>query len=259
LRERPPHEPLSFRAVRLGLISDIHGNLLALNAVLDELNESGIDRLVCLGDVAAGPEPRQTIDRLRELGCPVVLGNWDTWLLEGIPPLQLQEGPKLRDQGDWSAAQLTKPDQDFLRELQPQLELDLGGTVVLCVHGSPRSALEDIHATTPDSELAEMFNGTKPRVLAAGHTHVQLARLHGTTLIVNPGSVGLPFNSWPPNGAVRMSPWAEYAILTVEDGRISTELRRAPYDVPALLENARGSGMPHPDWWGAQWLEPVRT
>ncbi len=201
--------------MRLGLISDIHGNLLALDAVLGELNESGIDRLVCLGDVAAGPEPRQAIERLRELECPVVLGNWDTWLLDGVPPLELQAGPKLRDQGDWSA--------------------------------------------TSDAELAQMFNGNKPAVLAAGHTHVQLARLHGTTLIVNPGSVGLPFNSWPPNGAVRMSPWAEYAILTVEDGCISTELRRAPYDVSALLDIARESGMPHPDWWGEQWLEPVRT
>jgi hypothetical protein len=56
-----------------------------------------------------------------------------------------------------------------------------------------------------------------------------------------------------------MSPWAEYAILTVEDGCISTELRRAPYDVAALLDVARESGMPHPDWWSEQWLEPVRT
>ena len=245
--------------MRLGLISDIHGNLPALEAVLGELNESGIDRLVCLGDLAAGPEPRATIDRLQELDCPVVLGNWDTWLLEGVPPLELDVGPMLRDQSDWSAAQLSEADKVFLQSLPPQLELDLDGVTVLCVHGSPRSALEDIHATTADAVLAQMFNGNRPAVLAAGHTHVQLARLHGTTLIVNPGSVGLPFNSWPPNGTVRMSPWAEYAVLTVEGGCISTELRRAPYDVPALLELARESGMPHPDWWGEQWLEPVQT
>src|ERR1700745_2380125 len=231
--------------MRLGLISDIHGNLRALDAVLGELNDTGIDRLVCLGDLAAGPEPRATIERLRELDCPVVLGNWDTWLLEGVPTLELEVGPKLRDQGDWSAAQLSEADKEFLQGLPPQLELDVGGTTVLCVHGSPRSMHEDIHATTSDAELAQMFNGNRRAFLAAGHTHVQLARLHGTTLIVNPGSVGLPFNSWPPNGALRMSPWAEYAILTVEDGCISTELRRAPYDVSALIEVARESGMPH--------------
>ncbi|TML09859.1 MAG: metallophosphoesterase family protein [Actinobacteria bacterium] len=245
--------------MRLALISDIHANLLALDAVLGELNESVIDRLVCLGDVAAGPEPRETIERLREVGCPVVLGNWDTWMLEGVPELEVQAGPKLRDQGTWSAAQLEEPDKAFLRALPPRIELELEGKTVLCVHGSPRSALEDIHATTSDAELAQMLNGTKPAVLAAGHTHVQLARLHGSTLIVNPGSVGLPFNSWPPNGALRMSPWAEYAILTVEDGCISTELRRAPYDVSALLDTARKGGMPHQDWWGEQWLVPART
>jgi putative phosphoesterase len=245
--------------MRLALISDVHGNLLALDAVLDELNEAGVDQIVCLGDVAAGPEPRETIERLREIDCPVVLGNWDTWLLEGVPELPLQDGPKLRDQGEWSAAQLSDAEQGFLEGLPPQLELDLGGHAVLCVHGSPRSAVEDIHATTSDSELAQMFNGTRPAVLAAGHTHVQLVRRHGSTLIVNPGSVGLPFHSWPPNGAVRMSPWAEYAILTTNDGCICTELRRARYDVAALLEVARESGMPHPDWWGEQWLEPRQT
>src|SRR2546423_7444252 len=120
--------------VRLGLISDIHGNLLALDAVLDELNDSGIDRLVCLGDVASGPEPRQTIERLRELACPVVLGNWDTWLLEGVPPLQLQAGPKLRDQGGWSAAQLTEPDKALLRGRHPELEPHLGRGILRLLH-----------------------------------------------------------------------------------------------------------------------------
>ena len=99
-----------------------------------------------------------------------------------------------------------------------------------------------------------MLAGTEPAFLAAGHTHVQLARQHGSTLIVNPGSVGLPFNSWPVNGALRVSPWAEYAILTIEEGLISTELRRVSYDISALLDVARQSGMPHTEWWADQWV-----
>ena len=241
-------------AVRLGLISDLHGNLLALEAVLEDLERSEIDRLVCLGDVAAGPEPRATIERLQELACPVVVGNWDCWLLEGMPQLPGEAGPKLRDQGDWSAAQLGEPEQAFLAGLPPHVEINLDGAAVLCVHGSPRSNTDDIRATTPDGELAEMLAGTEPAFLAAGHTHVQLARQHGATLIVNPGSVGLPFNSWPPNGALRVSPWAEYAILTIDDGLISTELRRIAYDISALLDVARESGMPHTEWWADQWV-----
>jgi putative phosphoesterase len=241
-------------AVRLGLISDLHGNLLALEAVLEDLERAEIDRLVCLGDVAAGPEPRATIERLQELACPVVVGNWDCWLLEGMPQLPGEEGPKLRDQGDWSAAQLREPEQAFLAGLPPHVEINLEGAAVLCVHGSPRSNTDDIRATTPDGELAEMLAGTEPAFLAAGHTHVQLARQHGPTLIVNPGSVGLPFNSWPPNGALRVSPWAEYAILTIDNGLISTELRRIAYDISALLDVARESGMPHTEWWADQWV-----
>jgi putative phosphoesterase len=244
--------------VRLGLISDLHGNRLALEAVLEDLEEAGIDRLVCLGDVAAGPEPRATIERLRALECPVVVGNWDCWLLEGMPHLPGEAGPKLRDQGDWSAAQLGEAEQAFLAALPPHVELNLDGAAILCVHGSPRSTTDDIQATTPDAELAEMLAGTEPAFLAAGHTHVQLARQHGSTLIVNPGSVGLPFNSWPVNGALRVSPWAEYAILTIDEGLISTELRRVSYDISALLDVARDSGMPHTEWWADQWVTGAR-
>jgi predicted phosphodiesterase len=119
--------------------------------------------------------------------------------------------------------------------------------------------VEDIHATTSDEEVAQMFNGTRPAVLAAGHTHVQLARLHGSTLIVNPGSVGLPFNSWPPNGAVRMSPWAEYAILTVEDGCISLSYGARP-TTSRRCSTSRARAECHTLTGGAsKWLEPVRT
>jgi putative phosphoesterase len=245
--------------VRLALISDLHGNLLALEAVLAELDDGGIDQVVCLGDVAAGPQPRETIARLRELECPAVLGNWDTWLLEGVPELPGDAGPKLRDQGEWSAAQLGEPDQAFLRALEPRVEVRLDGASILCVHGSPRSAMEEIRQSTTDAELEEMLSGIKTPVLTAGHTHVQLVRRHGSTLIVNPGSVGLPFDGRPWNGAVRMSPWAEYAILTADDGRVSAELRRAPYEIAALREVARESGIPHPEWWSDQWLRSDQT
>ena len=245
--------------VRLALISDLHGNLLAFEAVLGELEEAGVERIVCLGDVAAGPQPRETVERLRCLRCPVVLGNWDTWMLDGMPDLPGYAGPRLRDQGEWCAAQLDEGDKGYLAALPEQVELQLDGSSVLCVHGSPRSFMEDIHPSTPDHEVAEMLGDVEHSALTAGHTHVQLVRPHNSTLIVNPGSVGLPFHSWPPNGALRMSPWAEYAVLSSEDGRIMAELRRAPYDVSALREVAQESGMPHPEWWADQWLSPAEA
>lgn len=242
--------------MRLGLISDLHGNLPALEAVLGELDDAEVDRLVCLGDIAPGPQPRETIARLRELECPVVLGNWDTWLLEGVPPIAGAAGGMLREQGDWQAAQLDDSDRAFLETLSPSIELEAGGRTVLCVHGSPRSTMEDIYATTPDEELAVMLNGSRPAFLVAGHTHVQLARPRESTFFLNPGSVGLPFYNRPPNADAQISPWAEYGILDVEDGRVSTELRRAPYDVASFLKLSLESGMPHAHWWVDCWVSP---
>jgi putative phosphoesterase len=242
--------------VRLGLISDLHGNLPALEAVVAELDAAGIDRLVCLGDVAPGPQPTETIARLRTLDCPVVLGNWDTWLLDGVPPIEGPGGSMLREQGAWQAAQLGDSDRAFLESLPKTFELDLERSSVLCVHGSPRSTMENIYATTPDEELAQMLEGSRPAFLVAGHTHVQLARPRESTLFLNPGSVGLPFYSRSPDAEARISPWAEYAILGVEDGRVSTELRRAPYDIDAFLALSLESGMPHARWWVDCWERP---
>jgi putative phosphoesterase len=241
--------------VRLGLISDLHGNPLALDAALAELERAGIDQLVCLGDVAPGPKPVETVRRIREVGCPIVLGNWDAWLVDGVPPLPPPVGDKLVEQGKWWSAQLGEEERTFLRKLPPSVEVEVDGETILCVHGSPRGFTDDIHATTPDDALAEMLGGREPLVLAIGHTHVELVRVHGSTLIVNPGSVGLPFHSWPPtNGEIQMSPWAECAILTVEGGLVSTELRRVPYEVRPLLETAVEAGMPHARWWANCWL-----
>ena len=241
--------------MQLGLISDLHGNPLALDAVVAELERARVDRLVCLGDVAPGPQPRETVRRLQELECPVVLGNWDTWLVSTVPPLPGPDGPKLQDQAHWWSAQLGVPEREYLASLRPQIELELDGARVLCVHGSPRSLTDDIYPVTPDDEVAAMLGGSRSNVVAAGHTHVQLVRSHNSTLVVNPGSVGLPFHSWPPsNGDVQMSPWAEYAIVTVDDGKIAVELRRTAYDVDSLHEVALSNGMPHAEWWVECWL-----
>src|SRR5919204_4795187 len=240
--------------MRLGLISDLHGNPLALEAVLAELRTEQVNRIVCLGDIAPGPAPVETARRVRELGFPVVLGNWDAWLLSEGPPLPGPAGPKVQEQARWWAAQLGDPERRYLETLPASVELELDGARILCVHGSPRSMMEDIHATTPDDEVAQMLDGARAPIVAAGHTHVQLLRRHGTTLIVNPGSVGLPFDSRPASGEILMSPWAEYAVLTAADDGVSTELRRAAYDCRALLGLALESGMPHARWWVDCWL-----
>jgi predicted phosphodiesterase len=238
--------------VRVGLISDVHGNLLALEAVLAELERENVDSLVCLGDVAVGPQPAEALARVRELGCPVVLGNWDAAFLEGVPPGEDETSAIVNEIHAWWSEQLGSADRDYLQTFVPQLELDLGGVPALCYHGSPRSYDDWIFATTPDGELEPMFGPGHRPLLIGGHTHVQMLRRWDRATIVNPGSVGLPFLAWWPD-RVRIAPWAEYAILTGEEGRLRVDLRRTTYDVEEHLRIARSSGMPHADWWIASW------
>ncbi len=246
--------------MRVGLLADIHGNLLALDAVLADLGSAGADRLVCLGDVAAlGPQPAEVVARLRELGCPSALGNVDAWLLDASTPDADATASTMADLTRWAAARLDGEDWAYLRACPPTLELRLdAGTSLLCFHGSPRSYDEVIAATTPEPELAVMLDGREAAILAGGHTHVQLLRRYGDAHLLNPGSVGLPGTGpgtpdLPVNRGVR---WAEYAVLEVTGGRLSIDLRRVPLDVERLLAAGRASGMPHADWWAGKWGTP---
>jgi predicted phosphodiesterase len=240
--------------MRLALIADIHGNLPALDAVLAELEREGVDHVVCLGDISIGPQPVETLERVRALDCPVILGNWDAWLVEGMPRFDGgQLGEVLGDTCAWAGSRLSPEQRDLLTSFAPAIELELpDGEQLLAFHGSPRSFEDAIFATTPDDELEEMLDGRTALVHAGGHTHFQLVRRFGESLLVNPGSIGLPFRRALP-GIMEVAPWAEYGLLRHEDGRVSVELRRTPFDLEAFLTAMRESGMPHADWWAARW------
>ena len=240
--------------MKLGLISDIHGNLFALEAVLAELDGEELDSLICLGDVAVGPQGPECVARIRELDCPVIMGNWDAWFLDGIPPAADEIAQRLAEIGAWWADRLSEADRAFMRTFRLSLELELDlEERALCFHGSPRSFDDQIFATTPDAELTEMLDGHRASLLVGGHTHQQLLRRHRRSLFLNPGSVGMPFTDWW-TARVRIAPWAEYAILEANDGRLRADLRRTSYDVDALLELGLASGMPHARWWAESWL-----
>jgi putative phosphoesterase len=239
--------------VRVALIADVHGNLLALEAVLAELEREEPDRVVCLGDVAAGPQASEALARVRELECPVVMGNWDAWFLDGIPGDDSGLAQKLAEIGRWWSSRISPADRAFIESFVPTVELELGDeTKLLCFHGSPGSFNDVILSTTSDQALASMLGGAEAPVLAGGHTHVQMVRRLGTSTIVNPGSVGLPFRRWMPDD-IRVAWWAEYGIVSSENGRLTVELRRTTYDVERFLQLSLASGMPHARWWAATW------
>ena len=241
--------------VRIGVLADVHGNAVALDAVLAALALDPVDRLVCLGDVASGPHPLAVLARLREVECPSVMGNADAELLAPPTSAADEDARRFAEIAGWCAAQLSPADLDALRDFPPTLEVSLGdGGTMLCCHGSPRSFDEAIRPTTPDDDLDAMLAGVLATVVAAGHTHVQGVRRHRDKLLLNPGSVGLPFDPLPPAAPVRNPPWAEYAVLTAGPAGLSLDLRRVPFDAERFVAETLLSGMPHAAWYTTDWL-----
>ena len=245
--------------MNIALIADIHGNLAALEAVLDVLAQEQPDQIVCLGDVAAtGPQPRDVIDRLRALGCRVVMGNADAELLD--PPAVESEADedtrKILDISRWGASQLDEANRAFIASFRPTIKIPLpSGGVLLCCHGSPRSYDDYITATTPDDTLESMLTDHDAVAIAYGHTHIRLLRFFQGREIVNPGSVGRVYQFFP-NGRVRVPPWAEFAILSCScNGTVSVDFRQIPYDRDATVRAMTEQGMPHATWWAADWKE----
>ena len=243
--------------MRVALIADLHGNDIAFEAVLADFADEPVDQIVCLGDVAAtGPQPKETVARLRQLKCPVVMGNADADLLTMpvvIQPLANDEACRIAAIDAWCAAQLDDADLAFLRAFRPTVAIPLpgNGSLIAC-HGSPRSFNERLEATTTPETLTDMLAGVEATIIAAGHTHTPMIRRHRRRLLVNPGSVGLPHTT-PAAGHVHATPRAEYAIVTASEGRLAVDLRAIPFDHRRLLAIARESGMPEADWWCADW------
>lgn len=242
--------------MRVALISDLHGNDLSLRAVVEDVARVGADRLVCLGDVATlGPEPEVVLDRLRDLGCACILGNHDDFMLDAELIRRYTEVPVVVDAVDWCRARLSSRHLDFIRSFRADLEIPLdGGASLYLFHGSPRSHMEDIVATTPADDVDRFLDGHTATVLAGGHTHLQMLRQHRGMLLVNPGSVGMPFKEHVPGRAPTVLSHAEYAIVEGTRRGVQVSLHRVAMDRAALHRAARATDHPLRDMLAAQYL-----
>jgi putative phosphoesterase len=245
--------------VRLAFIADIHGNLPAFEKVLADLACERVDQIVCLGDVAVGPQPVETIERLRAVAGPTIMGNWDACMLGAEPKVDGELAEMLVNACSWSTAQLRPKHLDYIRTFADTLELRLDETKqVLAFHGSPRSYDEGIFATTLDDEVERMLGGHEAAVYVCGHTHFQMFRRFAESAIINVGSVGQPFRRQR-EGVMHISPWAEYCVIATEQDGLSVDLRRTPIDVELVTRAMLASGMPHADWWAHHWAPEVPT
>ncbi len=219
----------------LAVLADIHGNSLALEAALTDLDAvGGADYLLVLGDLAVfGPNPNGVLDLLRER-TPIfyVRGNTDRYLIEekypGTPGDQTWQAQVLAS-FPWTASQLGAAGLRFLTSLPSHQILCLDSEhTILAVHASPRSDEENIRPETPDAELTEMLDGFNSfNLLLCGHTHLVLDREVVGRRIINVGSVGLPFDG---------DPRASYVLVHLQpNGQYHVEFRRVAYDIEAVI------------------------
>ncbi len=241
--------------MKIAIISDIHGNAFALDTVIGDLKREPVDQIVCLGDaIQGGAQPAQTVARLRELGCPVVMGNADAWLLSGVEtddhPSSGARKLMLDSVRTWSLAQLSEEDRAFIATFERTIEIPLeDGRNLLCFHGSPTSFDEINLPSMSEDEFQLLFLPYLPALLTGGHTHLQQIRPIATTdsFFFNPGSVGFSYNHGQAEGTFHANSWAEYAVLTSTHGRIALEFRRVAFDANVLIEIYRSSGRPYAD------------
>jgi putative phosphoesterase len=227
--------------MRVAVFSDIHGNLPALEAVLEDIRRRQIDATYCLGDlVGYGPFPNEVTDRIRTERIPTIIGNYD----DGVGFERDECGcayrePDERRRGDqslrWTKEHVTADNKMFLRALLPEIRTSVDGKRLLLVHGSPRKINEYLFEDRPDASFQRLASSSNADLIMFGHTHKPYAKQIGGVWFLNVGSVGKPKDG---------DPRACYAIVD-PIAPTPASFIRVPYDIVRVADAIRRSDLPH--------------
>jgi len=226
---------------RVAVITDIHGNLPALQAAFDRLEGLGPDAVYCGGDlVGYGPWPNEICQMIKKRGIPTIYGNYDYAIARDLEDCGCAYVTQHdRDLGqlsvDWTLEHTDQRSKDFMRELPFDLRFDLGGKRIRLVHGSPRKVNEYLFEDKPARTFERIAAGADCDVLVFGHTHKPWIATFGGVLFVNCGSVGKPKDG-DPHGA--------FAVLEDSDAGVSAKVERFTYDADFASRELISAGLP---------------
>jgi predicted phosphodiesterase len=231
---------------RFAIFSDIHGNLLALEAVLSDIAETGVAETYCLGDlVGYGAQPAEVVDRVRDAHIPTVRGNYD----DGVGARRGSCGcyyatAEAREDGEasyaWTDGALDEADHQWLATLPDDIRFDAEGLRVLLAHGSPRKINEYLMSDRTDEQLARLAHEAQADLVCVGHVHIPYHRTmhaeNGARIdYVNAGSVGKSKDGDP------RACWVE---VLVDGSNVTAVVHRVDYDVEAAANAIVEAGLP---------------
>mgnify|MGYP001351686014 CR=1 FL=1 len=227
---------------RVAIITDIHGNLAALEASLAAIDAIGVEATYCGGDlVGYGPHPNEVCALIEERGIPTIYGNYDYAIARenedcGCAYITQHDRELGQQSVAWTLAHTNAHSKDFMRALPFDLRFELGSQRVRLVHGSPRKVNEYLFEDKPAHTFERIAAGSDCDVLVFGHTHKPWIHAYGGVLFVNCGSIGKPKDG---------DPRAGFAVLELDQaGGVRASILRVPYDAHSVSREVVAAGLP---------------
>ena len=221
--------------MRIAILSDVHGNLLALDACLVDLESQGsADAVVVAGDLCLnGPKPKKVLQRLEEINAACVRGNTDRYIAEDSPREKFTASESA--QIAWTRREIGEHWVSWLKDLPFALRIGDDDNQLLVVHANPKTDDEQLWPDADEDVLTRLIGREKATVIAFGHLHLPYVRVWRAKLLVNVASAGLPKDG---------DPRAGYAILTERKGGWEVKHRRVPFDVKRVATQLADCGIP---------------
>jgi putative phosphoesterase len=228
--------------VKIAFISDIHGNAFALDAVIADIKKQKVDKIYVLGDICyRGPEPKRALDLVRSLDTDVIKGNADVWVVRGVKEGEVPEKVLnlMNAEREWTVEKLNQADINYLDSLPTYLSCVVDEIKIVAFHATPDNLFETVLPNSEDETLeSRLIRSSNANIFVYAHIHIPYIRFIQGKVIMNIGSVGLPFD-----GLTK----ASYGIVEIKNNNLSTSIRRVNYDIEKVIHLYKDVNYPNSD------------
>ncbi|KKI90237.1 phosphodiesterase [Bacillus sp. SA1-12] len=217
--------------MKIAFISDIHGNAVALEAVLDDVKKKNIDKVCVLGDICyRGPQPKRSLDLVRSLQTEVIKGNADEWVVRGVQKGEVPDKVlgMMNTERNWTVSKLQESDLDYLKGLPEELHFDIDGIGIHAFHATPNNLFDVVLPNTDDEGIVEkLMSKANAQIYIYAHIHKPYIRFINGQVVMNIGSVGLPFD-----GLTKSS----YGMVHINEGGFSVSIERVDFTIQKVID-----------------------